>query len=99
MTNDVYGVELRNAAGKVTYSTEMSTWNYVASFQVAAKEGRTVPVPVLGLGFTRSLVQRTFLDLPPNSGEPVVHSVTVSGTSVIVQPDGNVRTLFVVLAQ
>jgi len=96
---DKYGVEIYNEAGKVTYSTAMSTWNYVGSFIVAKNTKVTKTFNVLSL-FKYKSYYTTFLNTPLLTEESLVPKITFEGTNKMSTDGTNtVDILIVVLAR
>lgn len=94
-----YGVELYNEAGKVTYSTAMSTWNYVGSFIVDKNTKVTKIFDVLSL-FDFKSYYTTFLNTPLLTKESKVPAITFEGANKISTDGTNtVDVLIVVLAR
>lgn len=101
MSQNAFGVELLTASGRVFYSTELTTWNYIQQFQVKAGESAASTFPTLknNKEFKERLVQRSFVNPPPLNGEPILPSYYWLEDTLYIGGDGNVDTLITVLAR
>lgn len=76
------GIEIRDAAGTLTYSIQDVTWNQVGFFLVAANGSFAANFPVLeGREF---LAMQILVDPPPLDRRAVAHTITRDGNNVSV---------------
>jgi len=92
-----YGIELRTPTGKVFFSSVSTTWNYVWSGIVPANTIVSGTFNALSL-INEVIVQRSFINSPPDSQEAIIHTVSRSGNTLTAS-GGNVGTLIVILAR
>jgi hypothetical protein len=93
-----YGVELYNAAGKLTYSTEMATWNFVGSFIAPANTPTDKPFEVLSM-FHEKQYYHSFINAPALQENHAANVSWVGATHVVTDGTNTVDMLIVVLAR
>lgn len=96
-TTQQVGIELRTASGKVYFSTASQTWSYLGTLIAQPGQSATLNIPAISL-VSEVIFQRSFIDSPPGNQEAYIHSVSLSGTTVVAL-NGNVRTLITVLGR
>ena len=75
-----FGLEILNAAGNTSYSSDDVTWNQVDFLYVPANGGVGSVYPVLE---GRSvLTVQMFVNPPPNDRRAIAHTVTINGNGV-----------------
>lgn len=78
----MYGMNVFNSAGSLTYSTSDVTWNQVDFFFVSGGGSASNSYPVLS--GKEVLTAQMFVNSPPSDRRALAHTITVSGTTVSV---------------
>lgn len=78
----MYGMNVFNSLGGLTYSTSDVTWNQVDFFFVSGGSSVSNTYPVIS--GKEVLTSQIFINSPPLERRALAHNVTVSGTTVSV---------------
>jgi hypothetical protein len=78
----MYGMNVFNSVGTLTYSTSDVTWNQVDFFYVAGSGSVSNSYAVLS--GNEVLTAQMFVNSPPSTRRALAHTITVSGTTVSV---------------
>lgn len=96
VTSTGFGMDVRNAAGSVVFSTNDVTWNQIDMFLIEAKQEVVKTYPILqGREF---LGTQLLIDPPPLDREAIAHTITRSGNTVTVK-GGSEKAYIVVLVR
>ena len=77
-----HGIEIRNAAGTVTFTSTDVTWNQVDAVYVPGGTTITKSYPVLRNRDV--LVTQMMINPPPIDRRAIAHTITVQGTTVTI---------------
>jgi hypothetical protein len=97
-----YGIELYSEKGELTYSPAMTTWHFIDSFIVGPGQGKVVTLSRI---FSDIAIQKHFMTRPVKSriGNQDVRAITptisISGLTITVSPNGTVPILVMVLGR
>ena len=97
--NHVYGFEIYDASGKLTYSSLDVTWNYIGSYIAAANTTQSFTNV---LSYPERAVTRQLLDDISPQYESYVHTYQLSGTTLTATAPSSTntaRTLFLVFGR
>jgi len=78
----MYGMNVFNSTGALTYSTSDVTWNQVDFFFVSGGGSVSNSYPVIS--GKEVLTAQMFINSPPLDRRALAHTITVSGTTVSV---------------
>lgn len=90
-----FGLELRDSANTVTFSSASVTWNQVAFFAVAANGSASNNYSVLS-GRT-VLALQVQINAPPLTRKATAHTITVNGTNVSVSGGSEAAYILVLM--
>ena len=90
-----FGLNVFNAVGGLTYSSDDVTWNQVDFFQVAGGGSASNTYPVLS--GKEVLTVQMFVNAPPTDAKATAHTVTVSGTTVSVSGGSETSYIMVLM--
>jgi hypothetical protein len=90
-----FGLNVFNALGGLSYSSNDVTWNQVDFFEVVGDGSASYSYPVLA--GKEVLTAQMFVNSPPTDKKAKAHTVTVSGTTVFASGGSEASYILVMM--